>query len=136
MGFFVFRQQIGFAKHVRTNVLYNVRRMTLTDVLLLLCIAALCMALVTVLRRKPARVGEGQKFDQRVNASTGRPAALTPRERQVCGLAAQGMANKEIAAELGLSVNTVQNYLKSAFKKLGVSSRAALANRLRDGITG
>lgn len=106
--------------------------MSLTDVLLILCFAALCAATIAMLRR-PARPGGAQRMGRDVADETRPLPSLTPREWQVCQLAAQGKANKEIAVELGLSVNTVQNYLKSAYKKLGVSSRAALANRLRDG---
>lgn len=107
--------------------------MSITDVLLLLCLVALCAAVFTLLRNRPARVGGAQRMSKDVADETPRPHSLTPRELDVCRLAAQGKANKQIAAELGLSVNTVQNYLKSAYRKLGISSRAALANRLRDG---
>lgn len=106
--------------------------MSLTDVLLMLCFAALCAATIAIVR-KPRRSSGAQSMGKDVADETRRLPSLTPREWQVCQLAAQGKSNKQIAAELGLSVNTVQNYLKSAYKKLGVSSRAALANRLRDG---
>lgn len=58
-----------------------------------------------------------------------RPPAgkLTPREREVAELAAQGMSNRQIAGELHLSVNTVQNHLRHVFEKLQISSRAELA---------
>lgn len=58
-----------------------------------------------------------------------RPPAgkLTPREHQVAELAAQGLSNRQIAGELRLSVNTVQNHLKRVFEKLQVSSRTELA---------
>ncbi|WP_370871482.1 helix-turn-helix transcriptional regulator [Nocardioides massiliensis] len=60
--------------------------------------------------------------------STGppRPATLTERERQVADLAARRYTSKEIAELNGVSVNTVTNQLASAFRKLGVSSRAEL----------
>jgi two-component system, NarL family, nitrate/nitrite response regulator NarL len=53
-------------------------------------------------------------------------ALLTRRERDVVGLAADGVKNREIARELGLSEHTVKNYLFSIFGKLGVSSRLEL----------
>jgi DNA-binding CsgD family transcriptional regulator len=59
------------------------------------------------------------------------PAALTLRERQVVGFAALGHPNKVIAYELGLSVSTVASHLASASRKLGVSSRQALIQRMR-----
>ena len=52
--------------------------------------------------------------------------ALTPRERQVANLAASGVASKDIASELFLSVRTVENHLQNAYTKFGVTSRAEL----------
>ncbi|MFB9990923.1 LuxR C-terminal-related transcriptional regulator [Deinococcus oregonensis] len=53
------------------------------------------------------------------------PFALTPRETQVLGLLAQGLSNKQIAAQLGSGVYTVNDQVKAVFSKLGVSNRAA-----------
>lgn len=58
---------------------------------------------------------------------------LTASERQAAALAAQGMSNKEIAASLYVSVNTVEVHLSRAYAKLGVRSRSQLADRLREG---
>jgi DNA-binding CsgD family transcriptional regulator len=58
------------------------------------------------------------------------PASLTPRQRQICELAASGKPNRAIAAELFLSNKTVETHLAAAFRKLGVASRADLAARL------
>lgn len=55
---------------------------------------------------------------------------LTPREREVSERAARGDSNKEIAADLVLSVRTVESYLQSAFGKLGIRGRAELAELL------
>jgi DNA-binding CsgD family transcriptional regulator len=55
---------------------------------------------------------------------------LTPSERRVGELAAEGLSNKEIAARLFLSVYTVEAHLSSAYAKLGVRSRTQLAGRL------
>jgi len=52
--------------------------------------------------------------------------ALTPRERQVLNWVATGRTNPEIAAELGLTCNTVTGYLKSAMHKLGARNRVEL----------
>lgn len=50
---------------------------------------------------------------------------LTAREVQVLGLAAKGMKNRQIAAELVVSEHTVRRHLQNIYVKLGVSSRAA-----------
>jgi DNA-binding NarL/FixJ family response regulator len=51
---------------------------------------------------------------------------LTPRERQVLRAVCEGLANKEIAARLGLSENTVKSFLQQLFGKTGVRTRAQL----------
>jgi DNA-binding NarL/FixJ family response regulator len=51
---------------------------------------------------------------------------LTPREEQVVALVADGLSNREVAGELGLSEHTVKKYLFHIFDKLGISSRVEL----------
>ncbi|HTR67216.1 MAG TPA: response regulator transcription factor [Terriglobales bacterium] len=51
---------------------------------------------------------------------------LTPREEQVVALVADGLSNREVAAELKLSEHTVKKYLFRIFDKLGISSRVEL----------
>jgi two-component system nitrate/nitrite response regulator NarP len=51
---------------------------------------------------------------------------LSPREREVAFLVARGLANKEIARELGLSDGTVKLHVHSIFLKLGTRSRTML----------
>ncbi|PYE48108.1 LuxR C-terminal-related transcriptional regulator [Deinococcus yavapaiensis] len=51
--------------------------------------------------------------------------ALTPREREVLSLLAQGLSNKQIAAKLGTGVYTVMDQVKAVLSKLGVPNRAA-----------
>lgn len=58
-----------------------------------------------------------------------RSTGLTPRERDVCVLASEGRASKEIAERLGVSVRTVDNLLQRSYVKLGVSGRSELAGR-------
>jgi DNA-binding NarL/FixJ family response regulator len=48
---------------------------------------------------------------------------LTAREREVLQLAAEGLANKQIALSLGISEHTVKFHLSSLYTKLGVTSR-------------
>ena len=56
--------------------------------------------------------------------------ALTPSERRVVELAADGLANKQIASALHVTVNTVEVHLARAYAKLGVHSRSQLARAL------
>jgi DNA-binding NarL/FixJ family response regulator len=59
---------------------------------------------------------------------------LCRRELEVLGLAAKGLGNKEIAAELVISERTVQTHLVNIFRKLRVSSRtAAVFTALKEG---
>jgi DNA-binding NarL/FixJ family response regulator len=56
---------------------------------------------------------------------------LTRREREVLELIARGLANATIAAQLGLSSNTVSNHISSIFGKLQVGSRSEAIVRAR-----
>jgi DNA-binding NarL/FixJ family response regulator len=51
---------------------------------------------------------------------------LTSREEQVVALVADGLSNRNIASELGLSEHTVKKYLFRIFEKLGISNRVEL----------
>ena len=53
--------------------------------------------------------------------------SLSPQERRVLALIADGCTNKEAGAKLGLSEKTVKNYLSTIFEKLHVSRRAEAA---------
>lgn len=53
-----------------------------------------------------------------------RPTALTEREQQVLRLVAEGMANKQIGAELGITERTVKYHVTSILNKLGAENRA------------
>lgn len=59
--------------------------------------------------------------------SDGRPAGLTSRELEVVGLVCEGCSNKEIAARLAISEDTVKHHLTRCFDKTGTSSRTELA---------
>lgn len=74
-------------------------------------------ALRTVLGNRPF-------FDQRHPRRDPGRAALSPREREVLSLVAEGQTNQEIARELGIGVETVKTLLGRTFSKLGVQRRA------------
>lgn len=72
--------------------------------------------------RVPSRLPEGMV----------RERALSQREEDVASLILQGKDNKEIAASLGLSVNTVRNHIYGLYRKLGIQRRMDLLRLLRD----
>ncbi|MFU8828680.1 MAG: response regulator [Phycisphaerales bacterium] len=70
---------------------------------------------------------------------TGTPPAdsLTPREREVLQLIAEGMTSKEAAAQLGTSVKTVETHRTNLIRKLDLHSIAQLTKyAIREGLTG
>jgi DNA-binding CsgD family transcriptional regulator len=56
---------------------------------------------------------------------------LSPREREVCHEVMAGRSTADIAGQLFISANTVQDHLKSIFAKVAVRSRGELVARLR-----
>jgi DNA-binding CsgD family transcriptional regulator len=79
----------------------------------------------------PGWVEEARSELSRVGARRPAPAGeLTATERRIAELAAQGLANKEIARELVVTVHTVEAHLSHAYAKLGIRSRSQLAGRL------
>ena len=78
-----------------------------------------------------AAVRAGARLDGAENSD----GALTRRELGVLRLVAQGLSNKEIASELGISTHTVKYHLASLLAKLGVHSRTeAVTIGLRKGM--
>jgi DNA-binding NarL/FixJ family response regulator len=60
---------------------------------------------------------------------------LSRRENEILALLADGLVNKQIAARLGISTNTVKTHLELLFEKLGVTTRAeAVATGVRRGL--
>ena len=59
-------------------------------------------------------------------------ASLTSREREIAGLVASGLSNREIAEKLVISKRTVDAHVNHIFAKLGLSSRVQLTLWLRD----
>ncbi len=57
------------------------------------------------------------------------PVSLSPRQREIVRLVKEGLPNKAIAYRLGISKNTVGVHLQRIYRKLGVDSRASLAQK-------
>ena len=53
-----------------------------------------------------------------------RAGGLSDREREVLGLLARGLATKQVARQLGISVKTCDHHVQHVYRKLGVSTRA------------
>jgi non-specific serine/threonine protein kinase len=85
--------------------------------------------------------GSGLTIDAAIGLAFGtapvrgpRPAGLTEREAEVVWLVADGLPNKAIAAELHLSVRTVESHVRHALAKTGLANRTQLAGWARDRI--
>jgi DNA-binding NarL/FixJ family response regulator len=70
-----------------------------------------------------ARIHQFVRLNPGSNLTLDTPAQLTPREREVLGMIARKMTNREIAEELILEVGTVKNHVHNVLDKLGVSNR-------------
>jgi DNA-binding NarL/FixJ family response regulator len=69
-------------------------------------------------------------FRQRAK-TRGKIVHLSPRETELLTLLAKGYSNKEIAGKLSLTLETIQSYLKSVYRKMHVHSRAEAAAKYR-----
>jgi len=68
-----------------------------------------------------------QRIDELQRPLSRMREVLTDREQEVVAWAVQGMTNKEIAAQLGVSAKTVKTHLQNVFRKLKVSRRVQLS---------
>ncbi len=62
--------------------------------------------------------------DPRTGGWPGQQAGLTVRESEIVGLVATGLSNQQIADQSFISINTVKSYIRSAYRKMGVTSRS------------
>jgi DNA-binding CsgD family transcriptional regulator len=76
--------------------------------------------------RELRRLGVERRIVNRPRAKTGWDS-LTDSELKVINLIVQGATNRAVAEQLHISLHTVKNHVHNAFGKLGVSSRAELA---------
>lgn len=68
----------------------------------------------------------------RISGRARGPVDLTATERRVAELVARGLTNREVAAQLFVTVRAVESTLTKTYAKLGVRSRTELATRLRE----
>ncbi|WP_162272778.1 helix-turn-helix domain-containing protein, partial [Nocardia lijiangensis] len=78
-------------------------------------------------RARTELAGAGERARERTPSSS---YDLTPRELQVAHLAATGITNQQIAAELFLSTATVEYHLRKVFRKLGITSRRQIPHQI------
>jgi DNA-binding NarL/FixJ family response regulator len=98
-------------------------------------VAQLGPALRAVAAGLLVRVPGGLRPDGFHAAADEAAPVLTPREAEILTLVGQGMSNKAVARELGISVHTVKFHLEALFAKLDATSRAeAVAKGLLGGV--
>lgn len=77
-----------------------------------------------------------RSFRQKAKATADEGVRLSAREEEVLVLLSRGLSNKEIADQIGLSTETVSTYLKQAYRKMQVRSRAEAVARYLTGKEG
>jgi len=70
-----------------------------------------------------------EEFKKQTFRSTSSKQALTPREKEILKLVAKGLSNSEIAANLFLSLRTIENYRLNLYLKLEVKNTAGLIKK-------
>jgi FixJ family two-component response regulator len=88
--------------------------------------------LMGAIRTALARHETLRRSDRRLRGLEERLARLTPREREVMGHVVSGRLNKQIAADLGISLKTVKAHRAKVMEKMEADSLAALVDLCRD----
>lgn len=94
---------------------------------------ALAARVMAEFRRSPGAPATPPAVNQATSPAAERADELTFREQEILGLLAAGKADKEIAAELSISLYTVKAHVRSILAKLQVNNRRAAARHARDG---
>ena len=85
------------------------------------------MAVHGAAARELSRAGARVSLQTRRAVPAATAEELTAREREIAELVARGRSNKQVAAELFLSLKTVEHHLSRVYAKLGLRSRTELA---------
>jgi DNA-binding CsgD family transcriptional regulator len=89
------------------------------------------------MRRSLRRSAKPVETRRAPGRSNGNMPTLSPREREILTLLAEGNTQTQIAADLVLSPRTVATHIQNLLRKLGVHSRAeAVVAAYRDGLVG
>ncbi|MBX4858857.1 response regulator transcription factor [Rhizobium sophorae] len=94
----------------------------------------LAEAIQTVLRgsRYISPTMSAKVMENSLNGGTSDKSSLTPREREVMDLVAQGLSNKHIGLRLNLQEKTVKHHMTQILSKLGASNRTEAALQWRE----
>ncbi|AHF83578.1 response regulator transcription factor [Rhizobium laguerreae] len=94
----------------------------------------LAEAIQTVLRgsRYISATMSAKVMENSLNGGTSDKSSLTPREREVMDLVAQGLSNKHIGLRLNLQEKTVKHHMTQILSKLGASNRTEAALQWRE----
>lgn len=93
----------------------------------------MCEAVSTVLEGgiyTPGEIELGEEGDPEISDLIGRLQTLTPQQSRVLAMLAEGLLNKQIAYELGVSEATIKAHVSAILQKLGVDSRTQAVIRL------
>lgn len=71
-----------------------------------------------------------QRFQQKENKNAAALTTITPREKEILELLSQGFFYKEVADQLGISINTLKRHIYNMYKKLQVDNKTEAINKV------